>query len=272
MNEEDARVNHGAVVTTTSTGQVMNASTSSTLRGRGRVASRLTAAIAFLLAAIVGAYLDWLWWPVYSGLTITLAAAAILLAGGIVTLIGRVSGRTMVRRAALVIVAVGIGLVAGQSLGPSREALLIPSEGTLTLRLDSPVVAVATGPVTCTNVASATEFSVTGDPNLRLDTPDQPFVSIYVNRGDRWRVLRDVPRKDGVLLNIGITGIRVSDSGKPSTVGMQATETSTLESTFGNEGGSIRFANLVTQSGPDFNGQSMDLAGTLEWTCGAVAP
>jgi hypothetical protein len=178
----------------------------------------------------------------------------------------------MVRRAALVIVAVGIGLVAGQNLGPSREPLMIPSDGTLTLRLDSPVVGVATGPAICSNVASATEFQVSGDPNVRLDTPDQPFVSIYVNVGDRWRVLREVPRKDGVLLNIGITGTLVSDNGKPSTIGMQATEASTLESTFSNEGGSLRFANLAAQSGPDFNGESMDLAGTLEWTCGSVVP
>jgi len=28
----------------------------------------------------------------------------------------------------------------------------------------------------------------------------------------------------------------------------------------------------VAQSGPDFSGDSMDLAGTLEWTCGAVLP
>ena len=250
----------------------MNASAASVPRGRPRVTARLLAAIVFLVAAMVGAYLDWIWWPVYSGLTITLAAGAILLLGGIVTLIGHLSGRRIVRRIALVIVSVGIGLVAGQTLGPSRESLMIASDGRLTLRLDSPVVGVATGPAICTNVASATEFQVSGDPNIRLDTPDQPFVSIYVNLGDRWQVLRDVPRKDGVLLNIGITGRLVSDKGKPSTIGMQATEASTLESTFSNEGGSLRFAKLSAQSGPDFNGQSMDLAGTLEWTCGSVVP
>ena len=142
----------------------------------------------------------------------------------------------------------------------------------MTLRLESPVVGVATGPANCTNVASATEFAVSGDPNMRLDTPDRPFVSASLDRGDRWQVLRDTLRKDGVLLNIGITGALVSDAGKPSTIGMQATESSTLASTFSNQGGSIRFAHLVAQSGPDFSGESMDLAGTLEWTCGAVLP
>jgi len=32
----------------------------------------------------------------------------------------------------------------------------------------------------------------------------------------------------------------------------------------------MRFADLVAQNGLDFTGQSMDLAGTLEWTCGEV--
>lgn len=257
-------------MTTSSSDQGMNASTTSPASGRGRIALLMIAAIVFLVAAIVGAYLDWIWWPeAYGGgLMITLAAGAILLVGGILALIGR----GIVRRIALVILAVGVGLVAGQNLGPSREPLIHPQGGTMTLRLASPVVAIATSPADCTNVASATEFQVSGDPNMRLDTPDRPFVSVYFNVGDRWRVLRDTPRKDGLLLNIGITGALVSDAGKPSTIGMQATESSTLESTFSNEGGSIRFAGLVAQSGADYSGESMDLAGTLEWTCGAVLP
>lgn len=248
----------------------MNASTPSTAGGRGRIAVIMIAAIVFVVAAIVGAYLDWMWWPVAygGGLMITLAAGAILLVGGILALIGR----GIVRRIALVVLAVGFGLLAGQYLGPSREPLIYQGGGTMTLRLTSPVVAVATGSADCQNVASATEFDVSGDPNMRLDAPAQPFVSIYVNVGDRWQVLRDTPRKDGVQLRIDVTGAIVSDGGKPGTIGMQATESSTLKPTFSNEGGSIRFADLVAQSGPDFNGESMDLAGTLEWTCGAALP
>jgi hypothetical protein len=238
----------------------------------GRTAVLIIAGIVFVVAAIVGAYLDWIWWPVYSGLVITLAAGAILFVGGVLALIGRGIHSGIVRRIALVALAVGIGLVAGQNLGPSREPLINPSGGTMTLHLESPVVGVATGPANCTNVASATEFAVSGDPNIRLDTPDRPFVSIYLDVGDRWQVLRDTLRKDGVRLDIGVTAELVSDAGKPSTIGMQAAESSTLKSTFSNQGGSIRFAGLVAQSGPDFNGQSMDLAGTLEWTCGAAPP
>jgi len=172
---------------------------------------------------------------------------------------------------ALIVVAVGVGLLAGQNLGPDREPLVGPVDGTMTLRLTSPVVGVATGPAFCTNVASATEFQVSGDSNIRLDTPDQPFVSISVNVGDRWRVLRETPRKDGVLLRIDVTGTQVSADGKPGTIGMMATDASTLEWTFSNEGGLIRFADLMAQVGPDFTGESMDLAGSLEWTCEAAS-
>ena len=257
-------------MTPSPSGQGMTPSTASTSGGRGRIALIMIAAIVFVVAAIVGAYLHWIWWPEEygGGLLITLAAGVILLGGGILALIGR----GIVRRIALVILAVGIGLVAGQNLGPSREPLILEPGGTMTLRLESPVVAIATGPAVCTNVASATEFQVSGDPNMQLDTPDQPFVSVYLNVGDRWHILREAPRKDGVLLDVGITGRLVTDAGKPGTIGMQATDSSTLESTFSNSGGSIRFAHLVAQSGPDFTGGSMDLAGTLVWTCGAARP
>ncbi|MEO5918382.1 MAG: hypothetical protein ABIQ17_02355 [Candidatus Limnocylindrales bacterium] len=235
---------------------------------RGRIIARLIAAGTFAIAAIAGAYLDWIWWHPASGVVITLVAAAVLVLGGIVVLVGRAMHRVTVRRIALVLLAAGAGLLGGQNLGPDREPL-IQTGGSMTFRLTSPTDAVATGPATCSTVASGTEFSITGDPNMRLDTPDQPFVFVYVNVGDRWQVSSDAPRKDGVLLHIGITGALITNaSGKPGTIGMQATQSSTLESRFSNEGGSIRFANLVPQTGVDFNGESMDLAGTLEWTCG----
>jgi hypothetical protein len=133
-----------------------------------------------------------------------------------------------------------------------------------------PVAATATGPAICTNVASATEFAVSGDSNMTLDTPDHPFVLIATDVGDRWRVLRDAPRKDGVLLRIDVSGRLVTDAGKPGTIGMWAAGSSTLTSTFSKTGGSIRFAGLVAQTGPDYTGESLDLAGTLEWTCGGA--
>jgi hypothetical protein len=245
----------------------MNASTTSTADGWGRIAVIMIVAIVFLVAAIVGAYLDWIWWPWYEGIVITLAAGVILLVGGILALIGR----GIVRRIALVVLAVGVGLVAGQNLGPSREPLIYQPNGTMTIHLESPAVRVATGPADCTNVASATEFLVEGLPEQSPGQAGSP-AGIIVEVGDRWQILGDTRRKDRVGLSIGVTGQPVPGAGKPSIIGMQATGSSTLESSFSNAGGSIRFAHLAAQSGPDVTGESIDLAGTIEWTCGAVQP
>jgi xanthosine utilization system XapX-like protein len=220
-------------------------------------------AVIMLVAAAVGAYLDWIWWPVYSGLMITIVAVGLLVVGGIAAIVPV----RIVRPTGLAILAVAVGLLLGQNLGPSREPLIQQFGGTITLRLERPVAAVATGPVDCTNVASETEFNVTSDPNLRLDTPERPFVSIGLDKGDRWAVRRDVPRNDGVRLFVTVTSPLVLES-KPSTLGMEATQASTLEATFRNDGGSARFAGLAPMTGIDYSGESMDLAGTIEWTCG----
>ena len=251
--------------------QGMTGPAASTPRRGGRIALYAMAAGAFVAAALAAAYLDWIWWPVSygGGLLIALAAAATLAGGGVLAVLGRWSGRAFLKRVALVVLALGVGIVAGTALGPSREPL-ITAAGTMTLRLESPVAATATGPANCTNVASATEFAVSGDSNMTLDTPDHPFVLIATDVGDRWRVLGNAPRKDGVLLRIKVSGRLVKDDGKPGTIGMWAAGSSTLTSTFSNTGGSIRFAGLVAQTGPDYTGESMDLAGTLEWTCGAA--
>ena len=240
--------------------------TTSTGRTRSRSILPAVAGVVLLLAAIVGAYLDWLLWPVYSGLLITIAAAVLLLIGGLVGLVGRGT----VRRLGLFVLVMGVGIVIGQNLGPSRESLIYTSGGTMTLRLTSPYVAGATGEVTCQNVASETEFQVTGDPNMRLDTATSPFVMVYINKGDRWAATQDGPRKDGVRLDIDINDAAVLEDGKPGTIGMQAIGSSTVGASFSNQKGSISFADLEARIGPDFMAGSLDLAGTIEWTCGQV--
>ncbi len=160
----------------------MTALTALTADERGRATVLVILVVAGSLAAVLGAYVDWIWWPVYSGLMLTIAALAILLVGAIVAFVGRAT----VRWIGLVVLAVGIGLVAGQNLGPSREPLIYQPGGTMTLRLESPIIASATSPADCTNVGSETEFQVTGDPNMRLDTSDHPFVFVYLNV---WRPL-----------------------------------------------------------------------------------
>jgi len=242
---------------------------------RGRIALCAVAAGVFAAAAIVAAYLNWMMWSESSGGGVlpVLAAFAMLAVGGIAAVLGRRHVR--VQRAALVALAVGVGFAAGGILGPRREPDFI-AKGTMTLHLTSPVVAVATGAAFCTNVASATEFMVSNSDML-IEAGDRPIVVISADVGDRWKALRDNPRKDGVWLRIDVKGRLIGDSAKPGTIGMRADGSSTLTSTFSNSGGSIRFAGLAAQPGPefDYNGESLDLAGTLEWTCGgapAVTP
>jgi hypothetical protein len=215
------------------------------------------------IAAGVGAYLDWMWWVFYTGLMITLVAIALLLVGAIVALFPR----RMIRRTGLVILSVGVGLLTGQNLGPSREPLIQQSGGSITLHLESPVQGTATGEAWCQNVASGTEFSVSGDPNVRLDT-DRSFVSISMDKGDRWEALRGRPRTDGVWLLITVTPERVPAGGKPATIGMESAPESAVVAAFTNEGGQLTFAGLEAATGPDYTGDSLDLAGTIEWDCG----
>jgi len=221
--------------------------------------------LAFVLAAIVGAYLDWIWWPVMHGVAITVVAIPILIIGAVVAGFGR----GLVRRTGLVILVVGIGLLAGQNLGPSRSELLV-GDGTLALTLDSPVPASGSGGASCNTVVDGTEISVGGDANMALDLPDNPFVSVWFEKGDRWEALRGGPRApDGTMLVISVTPRAVGEDGTPSTIGMGADETSTVEIDYDSTGGTLRFADLVPLTGVDYTGESMDLSGTIEFTCEA---
>lgn len=255
-------------MTNVPTGQGPNPLTASSERGHDRLAAVVIAAVGFATGAIAGAYLNWIWWEIgYRPLAVILAVA-ILVVGGIVSIIRRV----IMRRIALGVVAVGFGLLVGQAVGPVREPLINQPGGSMTLRLDSPAVAVASGSVECQNVASETEFLVVAVPEVppgQLGLPD----AIVVQLGDRWAYPRDNSRTDRVRLEIGVTTQLVPGSIKvQSRIGMEASESSTLESTFSNAGGSIRFGDLVALDGPGYTGESMDLVGTFVWTCGAPLP
>lgn len=226
---------------------------------------------AFLVAAVVGACLDWVLWADDAWLLVTLAAMAILVGAGLLGLIGLLARRGIIRRTATLVLAVALGLFAGQIVGPRREPLIHTFDGTLTLHLSSPFDAVATGPVTCTNVASGTEFAVSGDSNMRLETADRPFATIYANVGDRWRVRDGAPRKDGVRFDLYLAPQLVEGTGKGGGSTLIARPSSTLESTFSNAGGSIRFAELVAEDSPDSIPPGEPYAGTVTWTCGTEA-
>jgi hypothetical protein len=234
------------------------AAPAATTRGRGPLLLAL-AAIG-LGAAILGAWLDWLWWPVYSGIVITLAAVALLIVGAILAVIPR----RRVRRSGFVLLVIAAGLVLGQVLGPSREELVV-TEGTMTLTLTSPTSEASTIMASCSLVPSGTEFAISGDPNMRLS--DGSFVSIYINTGNRWEVLRDVPRTNGVHFQISVMGQLVTGD-KPTAIGMESVPTSTIDATFTNDGGRVEFADLAPMTGVDYSGGALDLAGTVEWTCG----
>ena len=223
----------------------------------------LGVALIFAFASVLGAYLDWIWWPVYSGITITIAAIVILVPAGPIAAIGR--GK--VRSLGVIALVVGMGLLAGQNLGPSREPLIQSFNGTMTVHLDTPVVATASGSASCSTVASGTEISVSGDPNMQLDTPDQPLLSVYLNKGDRWEANDNAPRKNGVRLELGLDGRLVPADGKPVATEMQVGPSSTVVVSFSNTAGSIRFADLVAKTGPDSTGDSIDISGLIEWTC-----
>ncbi len=249
-------------------GQATNPSTPSVGRVRTQIVVIAIGACGFAAGAVAGAYLNWFWWEIGYRLNVTILAVALLVTGCILSLIRR----RVTRGIGLASMAVGFGLLAGQLIGPGREPLIEQPGGTMTLRLESPVVVVMTGSADCQNVASQTEFMVLGAPDQLPGERSLPD-SIVVQSGDRWAYPRDNSRPDRVRLELGVTTRLDPATGKVSSrIGMEATEASTLESTFRNEGGSISFADLVAVEGPAFTGESIDLAGTLEWTCGAPVP
>src|SRR5574338_464429 len=137
-------------------------------------------------AAAIGAYLDWIWWHPERAIVTTLAAIGLLLLAGLLVAIRR----GVVRSIGLATAAVGAGLIIGQLVGPGRE-LPTHSDGTMTIRLTSPVVSEASGPADCATVSTHDQLQVEGDPNMRLPLPgrdarEYPFISPSVASGDMW--------------------------------------------------------------------------------------
>lgn len=239
-------------------------------RPGGRRLRRRDAVLLVLLvvAALAGAALDWILWEVYAGILVTLVAVPLLLVGGV----GALVTRHRVRSALLVPFVIGAGLLLGQNLGPAREELRT-STGVVTVTLESPIAARASGPVTCTTVASGSEFVISGDPNMRLDSPERPFLSVYANVGDRWAQRNPAPRNQGVQFQLTVSPQEVPADGSPQEVRLSATQGTTLVADFGNDGGTIGFEGLAPDVGSDgaLAAAGLDGApfvGTVDWTCG----
>jgi hypothetical protein len=224
-------------------------------------------ALVLIAAAVLAAWLDWRWWQVYRGLTITLWAAGLLVAAGVMATVRRV------RPFGLFPLAAAIGLLIGQNVGPARPEL-IHSDGGATVTLAAPSATTSSIPVTCAMDAGATELSISADPNLRLgilpvdptvptDIDDREFVSLSWTVGDRWR--DDEPdRTDGVALQIWVQDVRADAPASLMTSGPD----SSLVLAWTPDRGMLRFADLVHVSDdPDAPGPPIDLAGTIEWTC-----
>ena len=99
-----------------------------TTTNRGRTLFIALLIVVGLAAGAIGAYLDWLWWHPTQGIVVTLVAIAAILVSGLLLLFRR----SLTTRLAFIGLAIGVGLLLGQWIGPSREPLTV-STGTMTL-------------------------------------------------------------------------------------------------------------------------------------------
>ena len=224
--------------------------------------------VAALIGAAIGAYLDWKWWHPMYGITVTIGAAALLIAGGLAW-----SSRwPPIRPVAFAMLALGIGALLGQNFGPSRPPIT-PAAGSVIVELSTPVNAEPVrGRADCQLTPDGRNFLISGDPNLRLQIGDQAMeerdsVQLAVARGDMWEY--GEPRADGWSLIV-----IVSDSGPftdeqvPAIWFMENGAATELVGSGTQESGSIRFDGLVLNSdqsqGTD---ETLEMAGTIAWSC-----
>jgi hypothetical protein len=228
----------------------------------------IAAALTLGIAVALGAIGDWYWWLPYNGILITLAAGALFLVAIVLALIPRT------RPGALLAAIAGVGLIAGQLLGPSRPELQA-SEGTLTVTLTAPRPTTGTQAAYCSMDAGGTELMVSGDPNLRLDiVPDDPaapadvdqreFFTVGLTVGDRWNE-GPTPRADHIALSMIVGRV---EADLPETR-MASAPSSTIELTHSGTQGTLSFSGLVPVTARNEPaGPPIDIAGTLTWDCG----
>ncbi len=245
----------------------MTASSGTAAGGRGLFIALLV--VVGLAAAAIGAYLDWLWWHPTQGIVVTLIAIAAILLAGLLFLFRR----SLTTRLAFIGLAVGIGLLVGQWIGPSREPL-IQGSGTMTLHLTGPIEADASGPASCQMVASGEELQVSGDPNTRLeiegvDPQEYPLVSPSFAFGDRWQPAEG-SREDGMVVTIYMNAVLVPADGAPTELWLKSSPSSSLQAGELGNAGTVQFSGLTVTSGEveAILGTDGDVTGTLEWSCG----
>jgi hypothetical protein len=221
-------------------------------------------AIGLLLVASLGAAIyDWYWWEPYNALLPYLAVIVL----GLAALVLATRRRT--RPVAMLVAAIGAGVLLGGALGPARPQLQ-SGQGTMEVSLTAPGTVTASGQVTCGVDDRATELQLSGDARVNVfpDNPAAPtdvdqreFLGIGVWVGDRWR--RAV-RDDGVALLVLIGRVE----GELSETRLVAGPDSTVDLEWSAEGGRVTFAGLVPDADGGPPGEPIDLAGSLAWTCG----
>ena len=224
------------------------------------------------VAAVVGGYLDWLWWHPTQGIVITLAAIGLVLLAGVLALFRR----PITGAAAMVALALGAGLLIGQTFGPARELPQV-SIGTMTLRLTEPIQAEAAGPANCSTVTAGDQLQVSQDVNTRLPlagVPAEryPLVSASFSSGDMWAP-QFGRRSDELVVSIYLNSAVVSADGAPTELWLRSDGTSELTPSLTGNDGAVAFSGLVLTEGDlqAMIGATGEVGGTLEWTCGEAS-
>lgn len=223
--------------------------------------------------AAMGAYLDWRMWHPTSGIVVTIGAVGLLIVGALAW----TSRWRPIRPVAYGVLAFGIGVLLGQNLGPSRPPISQAS-GTVTIQLSEPAdAAPITGRADCQLTPDGNNFQINGDPNLRLQIGDEPVeqrdpIQVALARGDMWEYGAET-RSDGwsLLLIIGDAG-PFSDDEVPTEAAMATDASSDLTASGDQHAGSVRFSGLA---GKDIGlgvSDTVELSGTLSWTCDGPAP
>ena len=221
-----------------------------------------------IVGAVIGAYLDWRMWHPASGIVITIGAIGLLLIGALAW----ASRWRPIRPVAYGVLAFAIGAILGQNLGPSRPPISLVG-GMVTVELVEPAdAAPITGPADCQLTPDGENFQVSGDPNLRLQIGDQPPqerdpIQVALARGDMWEYGAE-SRSDGwsLLFILGDAG-PFTDEEMPTEVAMATDASSELSASGDQTAGSISFSTLVAKDVGLGTGDTVELSGTLSWTC-----
>ncbi|MDQ2674229.1 MAG: hypothetical protein M3Y40_06190 [Chloroflexota bacterium] len=234
--------------------------------GTGRLALLLLLPLA--VGAVVGGYLDWMWWHPSSGILITIVAGALL----VLAVLAWTSRWTPIRPAVPWIGAFAMGLLLGQNLGPSRPPITLVS-GTLTAVLTEPADAQPTeGRADCQLTPDGRNFEISGDPNIRVEIGEQPHeeqdnLQISIARGDMWQF--GEPRSDGWSLIVAVSDTGpFTDDEVPAIWYMTSGPSTELTGAGTQAAGSLAFDGLMLNErqsqGVD---EALEMSGTIQWTC-----